>query len=355
MDATWVEWEELGARWEAGLSRLANSTGLGSSHVVDYALAMVIGAVFPLGRWVMDKLVYEPIGRRALGIKGVPTLDQQLLLRKYKESFYKVGVQLTFTCVLAFVALRAPWSRDTKQLWSECSGLPCEAPISLGERFVYCLELGFYTQAVPMLFLWEVKRKDRLEVFAHHVATIVLITYSYWLNLTRVGVMVLVCHEANDIFMEAAKMSRYAGRETMATTWFVVFFLSWVATRVLAFPLIVIRSTWWESQARADELEVGIQPHHAILNGFLGFLYVLHVYWSYLILRIIWQALTGGRLEDVREGEEEEVQDEHQGSKRDSVRGAKGACAEDGDVHFQINGNAASDVVATVRRRPQRY
>lgn len=37
-------------------------------------------------------------------------------------------------------------------------------------------------QAVPMLFLWETKRKDRLEVFAHHVATIVLIAYSYYLK-----------------------------------------------------------------------------------------------------------------------------------------------------------------------------
>lgn len=38
------------------------------------------------------------------------------------------------------------------------------------------------SQAVPMLFLWETKRKDRLEVFAHHVATIVLISYSYYLK-----------------------------------------------------------------------------------------------------------------------------------------------------------------------------
>lgn len=34
-------------------------------------------------------------------------------------------------------------------------------------------------------------------------------------SLTRVGVMVLVCHEANDIFMEAAKMLRYAGSNKM--------------------------------------------------------------------------------------------------------------------------------------------
>ena len=33
--------------------------------------------------------------------------------------------------------------------------------------------------------------------------------------------MVLVCHEANDIFMEAAKMARYAKKETLTTVMFV--------------------------------------------------------------------------------------------------------------------------------------
>ena len=45
-----------------------------------------------------------------------------------------------------------------------------------------CRALPRGPQAVPMLFLWETKRKDRLEVFAHHVATIVLIGYSYYLK-----------------------------------------------------------------------------------------------------------------------------------------------------------------------------
>ena len=46
-----------------------------------------------------------------------------------------------------------------------------------------------------MLFVWETKRRDRLETFAHHVATIVLIAYSYYLKrVIDVGfVRVCVC------------------------------------------------------------------------------------------------------------------------------------------------------------------
>lgn len=107
---------------------------------------------------------------------------------------------------------------NSYEYWNNCKQLPCAVQPTLGERFIYCLELGFYVQAVPMLFLWETKRKDRLEVFAHHVATIILIGYSYYLQLIRVGIMVLVCHEANDIFLELAKMTRYAKARDNITT-----------------------------------------------------------------------------------------------------------------------------------------
>lgn len=47
---------------------------------------------------------------------------------------------------------------------------------------MYCFELGFYIQALPVLFFWETKRKDQLEVCAHHVVTVALIAYSYYLK-----------------------------------------------------------------------------------------------------------------------------------------------------------------------------
>lgn len=180
--------------------------------------------------------------------------------------------------------------------------LPCLAPVTWMEQIVYLVELGFYTQAVPMLFLWETRRKDWLETFAHHVVTIALIGYSYYLNITRVGILVLACHEANDFFMEVAKMAHYA----QCPRWFVSgmlfsFVASWFATRVFAFPLLVIRSTLTETYFFANYHGVSIEPHYTILNAFLMFLYALHLYWTYLILRIVWREVRHGDAEDVRE------------------------------------------------------
>jgi hypothetical protein len=43
----------------------------------------------------------------------------------------------------------------------------------------------------------------------HHIATVILLAYSYWVNFTRIGVMVLLLHDVGDIFLEAAKLARW--------------------------------------------------------------------------------------------------------------------------------------------------
>ncbi len=55
----------------------------------------------------------------------------------------------------------------------------------------------------------QVRRKDWLESMIHHWATVGLLAYSYYVNFTRVGVMILLVHDASDIFLEAAKLARW--------------------------------------------------------------------------------------------------------------------------------------------------
>lgn len=128
-----------------------------------------------------------------------------------------------FTVVIFFVAIHEPWFWDPKLCFSDCFGLPCvDQKVSSGERFIYRLELAYYAQGIPMVFLWETKKSDTWQLFAHHVATVILIGYSYYLNVLHVGILVLACHEMNDIFLEAAKMSRYAKtKEWIPTVLFV--------------------------------------------------------------------------------------------------------------------------------------
>ncbi len=58
--------------------------------------------------------------------------------------------------------------------------------------------------------------------------------------------MVFLCHDINDIFMEGAKMARYADHSWLPTALFAVFMLSWFTSRIYYFPVYVIRSVYYE-------------------------------------------------------------------------------------------------------------
>ena len=329
-----------------GLCPRPNLTRL-RSHPDSRQMQLIIAALFPVMRWVLDKTLYHYVTSSVFRLS-----PDSPNYAKFKESLYKMLVQVAFTVAIfshrcdfrspTQIAAPTPvlstalyfkllshsnelvlllycllfrnkaWFTDPKLCYSDCVSIPCVDQVStMAERFIYRLEGAFYLQAIPMLFLWETKRHDRWQIFAHHVATVILIGYSYYLNLLHIGILVLACHELNDIFLEMAKMARYAALpEWTSTVLFIGFAVSWFVTRIYAFGFIVIRSTLFDTRARAIEVgqtlgldgAVDIEPHASILNGLLIFLYALHVYWSYLIVQIIIKALTpGGKLDDIRE------------------------------------------------------
>lgn len=157
----------------------------------------------------------------------------------------------------------------------------------------------FAVQAVPYLIFFEVRRSDFWQTFLHHVVTFTLIAYSYVLNLTRIGVIIMLLHDSCDIFMELAKLCRYNKKTEWGTRWFIVFALVWLLLRVCIFPIMVYSVIF-----ASTDFGLSYQPHHAIFGAFLMTLLALNIFWSYLIARIIVKALkNGGEAEDDREEE----------------------------------------------------
>lgn len=58
--------------------------------------------------------------------------------------------------------------------------------------------------------------------------------------------MVFLCHDVNDVFMESAKLFKYAKREAPANLLFAGFVISWFVSRMFYFPNWIIRSAWSE-------------------------------------------------------------------------------------------------------------
>ena len=70
-------------------------------------------------------------------------------------------------------------------------------------------ELSFYFSLACTLLI-DNKRKDFNEQIIHHVATLALLGLSYVCNFTRIGTLVMWCHDVSDIFLESAKLCVYA-------------------------------------------------------------------------------------------------------------------------------------------------
>lgn len=166
------------------------------------------------------------------------------------------------------------------------------------------LEMSFYLSLLLSISV-DVKRKDFKEQVVHHIATIILIGFSYIANYVRVGTLVMLVHDSADIILEVGKMLHYALWATTCDVLFVLFALMFLVTRLYVFPSRIIHTT----------LIVSMQFYepffgYYFFNALLFVLQVLHIYWAYLILRMVYRFAFVGKIEgDVRSDEESPVDD----------------------------------------------
>eukprot|EP00879_Flechtneria_rotunda_P020173 GHRR01021214.1.p1 GENE.GHRR01021214.1~~GHRR01021214.1.p1 ORF type:complete len:255 (+),score=47.31 GHRR01021214.1:334-1098(+) len=220
----------------------------------------------------------------------------QRSMEKFSESLWKLTAYVSFFAIGSVALWGQPWVFDTWQFWE---GWPNHA-FSLPMQLLYTLELGFYISSIFMILCWEVRRKDFAVMFSHHVITTVLIASSLYFSFWRVGTLVMLLHDANDVLMEAAKLAKYCRKEDLSTGLFLVFVVAWLGLRLICFPAMVIRSTVFELPIVLD----GRPPMHYMFNALLTTLFALHCYWFTLILRVVWLTLTTGETQDIREDDD---------------------------------------------------
>ncbi|XP_063368884.1 ceramide synthase 6-like isoform X1 [Cydia amplana] len=173
----------------------------------------------------------------------------------------------------------------------------------------YMISSAFYW-SLTMSQFWDVRRKDFWQMFVHHVATIMLLSFSWVCNLHRIGTLVLLSHDCADIFLEqatiatrlwrrrtfAAKATKYAGYQRFCDCVFAVFTVLWIVTRLGIYPFYII----WSTVIRAPML-VPMFPAYYIFNSLLCLLLALHMIWTWLILQVAYKTIKAGQMEgDIR-------------------------------------------------------
>ncbi|XP_075816762.1 ceramide synthase 5 [Microtus pennsylvanicus] len=257
--------------------------------------------------------------------------DKPPTLTKFCESMWRLTFYLCIFCYGIRFLWLTPWFWDTRQCWQN---YPYQ-PLSRELYYYYIMELAFYWSLMFSQFI-DVKRKDFLIMFVHHLATIGLITFSYINNMVRVGTLVMCLHDSSDFLLEAAKLANYAKYQRLCDSLFVIFSAVFMVTRLGIYPLWILNTTLFESWEM-----IGPYPSWWLFNGLLLILQVLHVIWSYLIARIAFKALIRGKVSkddrsDVESSSEEEEDTSHTNnlSGRSSINGANCVNGHMGGSHW---------------------
>lgn len=153
------------------------------------------------------------------------------------------------------------------------------------------------------MHFFEAKRKDFIEMLAHHIITIFLISYSWACNFHRVGSLILVVHDCADILMEVSKSLKYAKFDRTCEVVFAVFSITWLVTRLVVYPQIVYVTLVY----------LPVYPARLLCNALLFGLLGLHCYWTYLLFQLLKTVLVTKKIEgDTRsDSEDDEISDEN--------------------------------------------
>ncbi|KAG8816058.1 sphingosine N-acyltransferase lag1 [Serendipita sp. 399] len=207
-----------------------------------------------------------------------------------------------FGVYIHFSLPTSPWSLD--HLWIGYPHNPLPGPL----KVYYLTQCAFWIHQL-LIVNAEARRKDHIQMNAHHVITICLVFASYHFNLTRVGCLILVLMDFCDIVLPLAKMLRYLEFSFACDVAFVTFLISWFLTRHIAFILILystlIRFPILRPKAFIpDSGEPVTAKMYYMFNAMLIALQVLMCTWFTAIIKIAWAVMRGKPAEDTRSDEE---------------------------------------------------
>ncbi|KAM4893073.1 ceramide synthase 3 [Sylvia borin] len=224
-------------------------------------------------------------------------LEIPTVLQKFQEAFWRFSFYLTSSIVGFIFLYDKPWFYDIWQTWV---GYPFQTLLP-SQYWYYMAEIGFYWSLIFTLGI-DIKRKDFMAHVVHHLAAIGLMSGSWCGNYVRLGTLVIFVHDTADFWLEAAKMFNYARWEKTCNMLFIIFSIAFFITRMILFPFWILRATLYQPTYYSTTPVIA----YFLFNGMLLTLQGLHIYWGYLIFRILKRFVFLKDLRDERSDEEEE-------------------------------------------------
>ncbi|KAF7703127.1 hypothetical protein HF521_022134 [Silurus meridionalis] len=143
----------------------------------------------------------------------------------------------------------------------------------------------------------------------------------------NIGLVVLFLHDLDDVLLEFTKLNVYfkirGGKiyminDHLSSVGFLAFGITWFIFRLYWFPLKVLYASYITSLKSVPNI-----PFYFFFNTLLFALLLMNIYWFLFIVQMVMKVLTGQMtgINDVREYEENEVQESAEDEKHESGNG----------------------------------
>lgn len=228
--------------------------------------------------------------------------DRPAVMKKFQESCWRFAFYLCALIGGVAVLYDKPWFYDVWEVWV---GYPKQEVLT-SQYWYYVLELSFYWSLLFSVAS-DVRRKDFNVQVVHHCATIFLLNFSWCVKYIRVGTLTMLVHDVSDVLLEAAKMCSYAKWKKSCNVLFGVFALMFAVSRLVIFPFWIIYATTVYPLYYCPRFFL-----YYFFNMVMFVLQFLHIYWAYLIFKMVQKMLSGNMSGDDRSDNEEEDSDENE-------------------------------------------
>jgi elongation of very long chain fatty acids protein 6 len=248
------------------------------------------------------RVLVPPLGRRA----GVALHGTAWLTGEHAKQLDWVRTSDVVHCTIlhAMTTLYAAvwlqgeisgWFADPAEWWEFL-----QPQMSTPLRSFQILELGIACEACVTLLrnLREGRATDRA-MLLHHVALLAVILTAHRFGFVRVGVAILVLHDASDLPIDGINIARALECEALLFVSVACSVLSWAVLRVYAFPRYIISSILFRTGS-IWSIYSTFMPDHFIYCGYAAYvvpliiLWLLSCFWLVKLLRKIHSMLSPG-------------------------------------------------------------
>ena len=157
------------------------------------------------------------------------------------------------------------------------------------------IQIGYFSSDFFDTILFATGEDNYWQMFFHHLVTIVGLIAMSFQNHYRIGLIDLFIHSASDVLLHAAKIFSNTVYTKLAGNCFISGLIVWIYLRNICLPLVAYQAA--TERVYYPETAFYYYPD-TVLIVFMMILSVIHLFWTQMLLAMLWKYYTKGATED---------------------------------------------------------